>query len=524
MEEAILETEEMIDTIDSESIVNMDLDLSFGNEEIKDPRISEFIDSCVSVITVKEVPQDIKVDYAKLLNQLDKSYTEQYKRLSSIGIKRRKVNGSKFFKFLRDFKVVLSEMNEEERTQVLIFRLMCEKYNSLKKAEINNIVDSTILMFAKFANRFIDCIDPIAYTPKCKTMEDKSLQELYFSEQHLRKLVKIIVISKVTLIFTDCVHKDYRAEAKKLVAKKIWNTIFEPGDEKIDMKNKIHKLISSRFVSTIYNEKRFWAAAQFANINIISQANLIYNELQTDSILMLEFDKNPLSFLDVFLKNTIYYLSKRKFPLEFVLNNFDSQSAVMKSEITTEFKLKTLEESLMNRTIDDFIKRKINPIVSEEEIEMFSGKFTKNILHFWVVVPYMTRVLNISPHFLISLDKDRFLMLVLYTYYQLVKMKCYSMATLIKCNMEEVATGCYNEDVKNMSLIIARLLKNDLIKKFLERSEINSNVIDVSKVIANPLICMTMNKFKGLDNKEIKINAVEIIPEYMNFMDHYVKL
>ena len=496
----------------------------FIDSEIKDERITELVDKAITIKLIKSIPQDINIDFAMLLGITNKDLINQLDRIKDIGIKRRKVNGTKFFKFLKDFKVILSFMNEEEIEQLLSLRVMMYKYETLKKKEISNIMDAALLTFIPFVNRFIKHIDPIAYTPKCKTIDDKSLQELYFSEHHLIYLVKIIIISKITLIFTDNVHKDYKTEAKKLLAKKIWNIVFEDVDRNIDMKNKIHKLISSRFVSTIYNEKRFWSAAQFANINMVSQANLLYNELQTDSILMLEFDKNPLSFLDVFLKNTIFYLSKRKFPLEFVLSNFNNQVAVMESEVTTEYKYNMLEGVLMNKTIDDFIIKKVNPIITKHDLDDFMNNFKKNIVHFWIVIPYISRILKISPMFLMGLDRERFIMLTIYTYYKLINIKCYNMSMILRSNMKENNTGTYNEHVKNMSNILSRFLKSDDLQNFITNFKLNDNITDTSKIIISPLITMTMNTFYNFNDQKVSIISSEILNEYITFLKHYIDI
>lgn len=516
--------EEQIKNINNIDI-NVDVE-SFAESEIMDPRISKKIHECVTIRVKKDIPKDINIDFKKLLNINDDSIDDQFEKIKPVNIERRKVNGSKFFNFLKDFKVILSYMNENELSHLMSLRIMYENYMILTKTQINSIIDSAIHTFIPFVNRFIKEVDPVAYTPKCKTIDDKSLQELYFSEHHLQYLIKIIILSKITLVFTDCANKHYRSEAKKELSKKIWNCIFVKEDNEINMKNKIHKLINSRFVSTAHNEKRFWAMAAFANINIYSQANALYNELQTDSILMLSFDKNPLSFLDVFLKNTIYFISRRKFPLEYVLNNFDSQTANMNSELSTEIKFSIFEDILMKKTLDDFIEKKVKPLLIDKSIyEQFNNKFTKNILHFWIVIPTISRLLNISQMYLTSIDRERFIMLTIYVYYKLISMKCFNMASLLKSNMREISTGVHNEEVKNMSLVIARYLKSDELVNFLSNKNINDNITDIAKLVINPIICMLMNQYYSFDNdNKIDILFNDIINEYIRFLNYYILL
>lgn len=512
--------------------LDIDLNQDAVSGEIKDSRISDLIDECVKVKLTydsnkvnKEAKKDIEIDFAKLLNITNPSIRRQINLLKDVNIKRRKVNGNKFYIFLKNFKIILSYMNENEIKKLISMRLLCEKWHKYNKTKIEEMLDGILLTFAEFCNRFLNEVDPIAYTPKCKTMEDKSLQELYFSEDHLKYLVKVIVISKITLLFTDNVHKDKMKEAKREIARKIWDLEFVDADKKIDIKNKIQKLISSRFVSTEYNEKRFWAAAKYANITITSQENLLYNEIRTDSILMLEFDKNPLSFLDVFLKNTIYYLSKRKFPLEFILNNFDAQINNMNSDLSTEFKLNLLEERLMNRSVDKFIKTDIKKYTSDSNlIEEFKSNFKKNILHFWIIIPYMSKILNIPSMYLTSLHKDKFVYLVIYVYYRLINMKCFIMSELIKSNMKENTTGVYNENVKNMSVLVSRYLKNEELLEFLNEEKFNNNINDISKLVINPIITMTMNKFYSFNNEQITFSVQDLISEYITFIQNYTKL
>lgn len=514
-----------------ELALNLDLDtndiISTGNE-IEDKRITPLIDECVRVKLVKNLPQDIYIDYIKLLDMKDLSdnMKEKVEYLGSINIKRRFITGKKYYSFLKDIKVIISKMNQEEIQTLLRMRTLCENWHKYNQKKIDNTLNDILLIFANFVNEFINHVDPIAYTPKCKVLESKNLQELFFSEEHLIYLVKIIVISKITLLFTDNVEdKQLRSDAKKYIARKIWNISFVEGDKKLDMKSKIHKLVTSRFVSTEYNEARFWAAAKLANINSISQANLINNNLQTDNILMLSIDANPLSFLDVFLKNTIYFLSKRKFQFEYVLNNFEAQSNVMQSEISTETKFTPLENKLMKLTVDNFIKNNVMKLIQDKsEIDTFSNNFKKNIFHFWIVVPYISRLININPLYLCSVEKDKFILLTLFTYYKMINLKCFTMASLVKSNMKSISTGCYNENIKNMSVVIARFLKSEALMNFISSNQINDNIIDVSKLVINPLICMTMNQYFSFDDELIQVQSSDIVNEYIKFLNHFMTL
>lgn len=523
MEDELKSIEEIIEISDVDD---------YSSSEKSDSRISELINEAVGVIIDEGSPQDISIDFEKLLNLTFDTSTEEglknkkaIEELKPVNIKRRKVNGTKFFSFLKDFKVLLSFMKEEEYKQLLSLRVMFMNYAKLTKTQISSMSDAAIHTFVPFINDFMQHVDPVAYTPKCKNMEDKALQELYFSEEHLIYLIKLIILSKITLVFTDCAPKELRAEAKKELSRKIWNTAFIETDKKIDMKNKIHKLISSRFVSTIYNEKRFWAAAQFANITITTQSNLLYNELKTDSILMLEFDKNPLSFLDVFLKNTIFYLSRRKFPLEFILSNFDSQTSVMNSEISTEYKVNILDEAIMTNTVDNFIKQRVNPLISDGKmLNEFKSNFKKNILHFWIVVPYISRLLSVSPMFLCSLHKDKFIKLIIFVYFRLIKYKCLNMAELVKSNIIVNNTGAYNDNIKNAASYLSKCLKNEEFKSLIESEEINDNITDITKLLINPLIAMLANTFEDFNGNKIEISNSELISEYSRFMTNYLKL
>lgn len=522
--------------MEEKDIINFDIDIDvdsvdFSNSEIKDDRITDIIDKCVTIRTKKGVPKDINIDFLTLLNINDEKRKSQFEKIKPINIETRKVNGTKYFTFFKDFKVIMSYMTEVEIEQMLSLRIMYETYSTLTKTRINDIIDNAISVFVPFINNFINYVDPIAYTPKCRTVEKDSLKELYFSEEHLKYLLKLIVLSKITLIFTDCVDnskdKQDRTNAKKELAKKIWNTIFVEEDKKINMKNKIHKLINSRFISTMHNEKRFWDAAEFDNINIYSQANHLYNDLQTVSILMLQIDRNPISFLDVFLKNTIHFLTKKKFKLEFVLNSFDSQTSVMNSELTTEIKISVYDDILIKKTIDTFIKNSVIPLISNNQhmIETFNKHFHKNILHFWIVIPVISKLLNISPLYLTTINKEKFIYLTIYVYYKLISIKCFSIAELLMSNMKEIKTGVYNDDVKQTSVQIAKYLKSDDLNNFLDSKKINNNIIDVTKIISNPLICMLMNQYYTFDTDiKIELSMNDVIVEYVRFLDYFVTL
>lgn len=522
--------------MEEKDIVNFDIDIDidstdYSNSEIKDDRITEIIDKCVTIRTKKSVPKDINIDFLTLLNITDEKRKNQFEKIKPINIETRKVNGTKYFTFFKDFKVIMSFMTEVEIEQMLALRVMYEKYSVLTKTRINEIIDNAIRVFIPFINRFIEHVDPVAYTPKCRTVEKDSLKELYFSEDHLKYLLKLIILSKITLIFTDCVDnskdKQDRSNAKKELAKKIWNTVFVEGDKKVNMRNKIHKLINSRFISTMHNEKRFWDAAEFDNINIYSQANHLYNDLQTVSILMLQIDRNPISFLDVFLKNTIHFLTKRKFKLEFVLNSFDTQTSVMNSELTTEIKISIYDDILMKKTIDTFIKKNVTPLITNnyEIVERFNKYFHKNILHFWIVIPVISKILNISPLYLTTIEKEKFIQLTIYVYYKLISIKCFSIAELLMSNMKEIKTGVYNDDVKQTSVQIAKYLKSDDLSNFLDSKKLNNNMNDVTKVVSNPLICMLMNQYYSFENDiKIDLSMNDAISEYVRFLDYFISL
>lgn len=521
----------MID-IDSKFDIDIESSMDFSNSEIPDDRITDIIHKCVKIKVKNGQPKDIDIDFKTLLNITDPTTTNKFKILKSINIERRTVNGQKLFSFFKDLKVIMSYMTEKEISQMLALRVMYEKYHKLTKTEINSITDGAILTFIPFINEFIKHIDQTAITPKCKNRKKDAPQELYFTEDHLIYLVKIIILSKITLIFTDCINKGNkeetkaeRAAAKKELAKKIWNSIFLDVDKTINIKNKIHKLINSRYIGTFYNEKRFWNAAEYVNINIYSQANKLYQDFQTDSILMLEFDKNPLSFLDVFLKNTIFYLSKRKFPLEFVLNNFDTQQSTMKSELSTEVKISIYEDILMKKTINSFIKKNIEPLIIDREIiDQFNNNLHKNILHFWLVIPVISKILNISPLYLSTVDKNTFTMLTIFIYYKMIHLKCFNMADLIKSNMKEINTNLRSEDAKQTSTQIAKYLKSDELNNFLNNKLINDNIVDVTKLIANPLICMLLNQYYTFYNDKINVTMNDIIPEYIRFLEYYISI
>ena len=144
-----------IESIDMDIFDKLSDITDFSNQEIPDNRINSLIDECVTVKIINGNPMDIDINFAKMFNIENKMLVDQLELVKTVGIKRRKVNGTKFFKFLKDFKILLSAMNQQELQAVLALRILMKTCHTLSKKERMDKITTSIMDLVPFTNRFI---------------------------------------------------------------------------------------------------------------------------------------------------------------------------------------------------------------------------------------------------------------------------------------------------------------------------------------------------------------------------------
>ena len=222
-------------------------------------------------------------------------------------------------------------------------------------------------------------VDPEAYRVRKDLEEINSVdkRELYFSTIHLKRILAITIYTKFFYLMMnplDLHPKGQRIKTK--ITELIWNRPYCEGD-KSNMINKIQKVVSSRILNTIYSDKRFWNVAKLHDINPFSQANKMTNKIVTEAIAVLDWDVNPIPFIDVYLKNNIQWLTKKSFNVNYnVVNTYqqdkkfdlqekrmqhiDTNSNFLSNFLVNEDILRFLNTELGNQfSTDNYFKRVI---------------------------------------------------------------------------------------------------------------------------------------------------------------------
>lgn len=122
---------------------------------------------------------------------------------------------------------------------------------------------------------------------------------------------------------------------------------------------------------------------------------------------MLEIDKNPISFIDVYLRQSIQFLHKKNFKYSFIVSSVDKPTESLEKEfLTTEIdQTRVLSNSIIKKTISQFIERNIARTISKDEYEIYASNFNRNVAHLLILFPILSKKLSISPAYFMNLKK-----------------------------------------------------------------------------------------------------------------------
>jgi hypothetical protein len=245
----------------------------------------------------------------------------------------------------------------------------------------DKITDSNDSLLLKTIDKYVEShyalkLDEI--TESTKSKKKKVNEELQFSDNHARSLLKIaylyrIMIPIISVYFTynkasfaKGVEEEPESEdVEDLKFEEINGSIFAYLFEKFDantgaLRNKLYKLVYSRVSRTSYSDKRFWQAAKNQGITQDTETLEIYKKLLTNAIpkLSIDGDKNIVSFFQSVVNNQIDFLFQNKFKNKYIALGVNDEKYRDDDEQTSEFE--RLEIQMLRKDEGLYVIRKLN--------------------------------------------------------------------------------------------------------------------------------------------------------------------
>lgn len=219
--------------------------------------------------------------------------------------------------------------------------------------------------------------NPVNSIPEENRRGRKSNPELQFTNEHSIMLLRIsfCIRSILPLILEYCaVHPEQNFDSVYLA---VIEPCFEadPDSERIDILNKIFKIIDSRVKATKYSDKVIWKFLRSYSINTSTLEDEFFRKILIEIIPKLEY-RDCLSFLHVTVKSLIQYQFRFKFPMSFhPINLVESKNDgnELSNLERLEFNLVRIDESdgvLTEAKLYDLlltvINNKTHPVSAEE--------------------------------------------------------------------------------------------------------------------------------------------------------------
>lgn len=213
-------------------------------------------------------------------------------------------------------------------------------------------------------------------TQETKDKKKKVNEELQFSDNHAKELLKIaylyrimipvisvyFVLNKSSLVSEATDDEDFEELEFDDVNSNIFAHLFETfAKNPKALRNKLYKLTYSRISRTAYSDKRFWSAAKNVAITKDTEALEIYKKLLTNAIpkLSIEEDKNVISFLQSVINNQIDFLFQNKFKHKIIpLGNNVERYGDEDDDDVSEFE--RLELQMTRKDEGSYLIRKLN--------------------------------------------------------------------------------------------------------------------------------------------------------------------
>jgi len=500
-------------TIDEENFTIFTPDIDFSeNEEAQYNKDSQ-----------KNV--EIYIDFKSILNITDDNPI-LLSELNFCKIKKRTIR-NRIYEFFKDVQLVLSYCDKDIFLSLLKLKILLTTAKK-KKSEIEAMTKEVIAKMTPLINFIVDeVIIEEAYTPQRteeEVLKEPSLQELFFGEIHLKYLIKLTILNKILLLFFEEIHPDYDAkDIKKSVMQISWNTNFIKDEKVINMMNKIQKLIHSRITGTVYVDSRFWEHAKMFNLTPASYGNSLFSKFLSEIVLILKIGNNPIPFIDVVIRSNVQWLFKKDFQLEFITSDVDKRTETLDREILNTIdnseNKKILRNILVNENIKTFIKNEASKYmdITKEEFDLIEEKFEKNIVHLFVMFPFISKKLNINIQTLLKIERSVFIYLLIYTSRILLSKNYILLSKLLLSNIKFKKEKDM-EKIKNYK-IIKDITDSREFQQIIEDNYTNfKDLVQKENIILQPLILFYYNEFVDFKGEKIQILLPELSQEYLMFL------
>jgi len=262
------------------------------------------------------------------------------------------------------------------KSKLMIEETSLETFNEM----IDKITDSNNSLLIKTIDQYVEknySLNLDKITQETKDRKKKVNEELQFSDAHARTLLKIaylyrVMIPIISVYFTynksmfaknqeEIESEDFEDLEFEEINASVFAYMFSKFTEKAEsLKNKLYKLTYSRVSRTSYSDKRFWQAAKTQGITKETETLDFYKKLLVNAIpkLVIEKDKNIVSFFQSVVNNQIDYLFKNKFKNKYISLGIASEKYTDDDDKTSEFE--RLEIQMLRKDEGQFIIRKIN--------------------------------------------------------------------------------------------------------------------------------------------------------------------
>ncbi len=480
-------------------------------------KISEFIS--------KTDDNDIRIGFKDILlitNDVDLAEYE------IVNIKKR-IFKNRIDELVLALQHILDELQLSKEFYEEYFKFVILSKRRTNKEDFEKSILNILNMLKAPLNNFIETkVDPEAYknTKDIETMDSVSKRELYFSEDHLKQVLKVSIVSKLLFIYGGNIENP---KHKKLLNDLVWN--FDYSDNKINILNKVQKIVFSRLLAVVYSDKRFWTIAKLHGIKPTSFANNLFLKITGEMVIFFDHNTNPIPFIDVFVNRNIQWLKQKKFYLSYdVVNPYKQEEkfeAYQRASSNNYKNNKVMTNFLINEEINDFIKTELSSYLREEKFYnlriIIRDNFKKNTIHQNVVFPLVSKKTGISVQRLLLVDREIFSYLILWTFIQLVENNLFLLGKMLVSNIE---SDKFNIDKASLDKYktIQVLTEEPEYKNLIDTKYPDfKNVIAEEGYILKLVALMYYNKFKPFveyknEPQYLKFSLTNITKEFFRFL------
>lgn len=401
------------------------------------------------------------------------------------------------------------------------------------------INDGNSLLIKKIGN-FVEAnyqLDLDKITQETRDKKKKVNEELQFSDAHAKDLLKIaylyrVMIPLVSVYFvynknnllsvpltddgTEPKSEDNSEELElEEVNSKIFAYLFEHFATKpTALRNKLYKLTYSRISKTAYSDKRFWTAAKNVGITKETEALDIYKKLLTNAIpkLLIQKDRNVISFLQSVVNNQIDFLFQNKFkhklvPLTIEGNNKYSTEDEDDDDVSEFEKMELLttrrdEGSYIIRklNINDVVPKipeKFKVGVDDSEVRALMKTLSRNSIQEGIVSMLTFKYFN---------DKDALKYISFYQYcYLVVACKKFLIEKKFKYLPKILTATC--EKHKERTGIVGKKVRPDILNSKKYTDMFRDKYVNFASEIEGPFLSIIGTTYSSVFKDE---NGVEL--------------